>query len=106
MIETTKESDYLRNLAAWFDKMGKVRQFTAGTDSASEVARHLERIAEKLRLLEAHDHMITAKNPSLDSMIDAIFDFGKKEFDGNRYNVFFAESNEFIKKIKKLQSDV
>lgn len=61
MIETTKESDYLRMLAHWFDKMGKVRQFTAGADSADEVAKHLLRIAEKLRLLETHEHLITAK---------------------------------------------
>lgn len=61
MIEFTKESDYLKMLAHWFDKMGKVRQFTTGQDSAEEVAAHLRRIAEKLRLLEAHEHMITGK---------------------------------------------
>lgn len=61
MIETTKESEYLRNLAAWFEKMGRVNDFEIGSQNCQEVARHLERIAEKLRLLEAHDHMITAR---------------------------------------------
>lgn len=61
MIETTKESDYLRMLAAWFEYMGRVNDFEVGSQNCGEVARHLERIAEKLRLLEAHDHMIKAR---------------------------------------------
>lgn len=61
MNETTKESDYLRNLAAWFQRMGTVNDFEVGSQNCREVGRHLERIAEKLRLLEAHDHMIKAR---------------------------------------------
>lgn len=62
MIENTKESDYLRMLARWFTMVGSQIHFDDGTvESFEKVARHLERIAEKLRLLEAHDHMIKAR---------------------------------------------
>lgn len=62
MIETTKESDYLRMLARWFTMVGSQIHFDDGTvESFEKVALHLERIAEKLRLLEAHDHMIKAR---------------------------------------------
>lgn len=61
MIETTKESDYLIMLAHWFDQM-ELQGHLGGLDfRGQEVARHLERIAEKLRLLEAHEHLITAR---------------------------------------------
>lgn len=61
MIETTKESDYLRLLAHWFDQMELQGRFHGLDFRGQEVSQHLERIAEKLRLLEAHDHMITGK---------------------------------------------
>lgn len=70
MIETTKESDYLRMLAHWFDQMELQGRFTGLDFRGREVARHLERIAEKLRLLEAHYGMLkfekidTSKGPS------------------------------------------
>lgn len=61
MIETTKESDFLCTLANWFRKVEKYGLLHEGQTNCQEVARHLERIAEKLRLLETHDHMITAR---------------------------------------------
>lgn len=60
MTETITESDYLRMLAHWFDQMELQGRFHGLDFRGQEVARHLERIAEKLRLLEAHDNMITA----------------------------------------------
>lgn len=61
MIKNTKESDFLHTLARWFTMVGSQIHFDDGTvESFAEVAAHLERIAEKLRLLEAHDHLITA----------------------------------------------
>lgn len=55
MIETTKESDYLRMLAHWFDQMEKMGKFSGLDFRGREVARHLERIAEKLELLETYN---------------------------------------------------
>lgn len=70
MNETTKESDYLRKLARWFRKVEKYGLLHEGQTDCQEVARHLERIAEKLRLLEAHQGLLkiekidTSKGPS------------------------------------------
>ena len=61
MIETTKESDYLRMLAHWFVQMELQGRLNGLDFRGQEVALHLERIAEKLRLLEAHEHLITAQ---------------------------------------------
>lgn len=62
MIEGHKESDYLKMLARWFDMVGSQIHYDDGTvEKFEKVARHLERIAEKLRLLETHDHMIKAR---------------------------------------------
>lgn len=54
MVEGHKEPDYLRMLAHWFDQMELQGRFTGLNFSGQEVARHLERIAEKLQLIEAH----------------------------------------------------
>lgn len=61
MIETTKESDYLLMLAHWFDQMELQGRLNGLDFRGQEVAAHLERIAEKLRLLEAHDHIKNQK---------------------------------------------
>ena len=61
MIETTTESNYLRKLAAWFEHMSRSNDFDISSQNCGEVAAHLCRIAEKLRLLEAHEHLITAR---------------------------------------------
>ena len=61
MIETIKESDYLRMLAHWFEQMELQGRLTGLDFQGQEVSHNLERIAGKLRLLEAHDKMIMEK---------------------------------------------